>query len=256
MEKLLNFKEVFGPQTAYPYFQHQQMHPFRYASQRFEIVNAGWCADASLLVYINDPDFVAKTWKDRAGLEAECVGFDRTGPHGTQYVVAHNMDFILVSFRGTEIKEKEDILTDAKWIPVDSGQGGDVHQGFKDALDSVWDGLLHSLQKLQSGRTVWFTGHSLGAGLATLAADRYAPTQGLYTFGSPRVGDESFKKDFHVNAYRFVNNNDIVTRVPPPGLYSHVGRLLYIDSQGIIHDNPKWERNRTGSLPRYLIASH
>ena len=87
------------------------------------------------------------------------------------------------------------------------------------------------------------TGHSLGAALATLAADRYGNVQGLYTYGSPRVGDRNFKEDFNVNAYRFVNNSDIVTKVPPAGTYLHVGELKYIDSEGTIHDNTnRWER--------------
>ena len=34
-----------------------------------------------------------------------------------------------------------------------------------------------------------------------------------------------------------MNNNDIVTRVPPPWLYQHVGDLKHIDSQGLIHED-------------------
>jgi hypothetical protein len=87
------------------------------------------------------------------------------------------------------------------------------------------------------------TGHSLGAALATLAADRYGNIQGVYTYGSPRVGDRAFMEDFHVNAYRFVNNSDIVTKVPSAGLYCHVGELKYIDGEGLIHDNThRWAR--------------
>ena len=91
-------------------------------------------------------------------------------------------------------------------------------------------------------RKIWITGHSLGAALATLAADRYRNVKGLYTYGSPRVGDKDFKKNFRMNTYRFVNNNDIVTKVPPAGMYRHVGELRHIDGDGVIRDktNP-WE---------------
>jgi hypothetical protein len=57
------------------------------------------------------------------------------------------------------------------------------------------------------------------------------------------VGNVDFADDFHISAYRFVNNDDIVARVPPPILYKHVGDLRYIDSSGIVHDNSsRWER--------------
>ena len=123
------------------------------------------------------------------------------------------------------------------FLPVEWDQGGKVHKGFKKALDEVWNELSDYLIKEQQDRKIWITGHSLGATLATLAADRYAKVQGLYTFGSPRVGDIDFKNDFLANSYRFVNNNDIVTTVPPGDLYPHVGELRYIDPDGCIHDN-------------------
>lgn len=47
-----------------------------------------------------------------------------------------------------------------------------------------------------------------------------------------------FKNGFKVKTYRFVNNNDLVTRVPPAGLYQHVGDLKHIDGQGCIHEYP------------------
>ena len=87
------------------------------------------------------------------------------------------------------------------------------------------------------------TGHSLGAALATPAAGRYGNVQGLYTYGSPRVGDQDFKDDFNLNTYRFVNNNDIANKVPPASMYLHLGEPKYIDSEGTIHDHTnRWER--------------
>ncbi|MCX5893209.1 MAG: lipase family protein, partial [Deltaproteobacteria bacterium] len=92
-----------------------------------------------------------------------------------------------------------------------------MHRGFQAALDEVWERLHDYLEgKENARRTVWFTGHSLGAALATLAASRYGKVRGLYTFGSPRVGDLDFKQAFLVPTYRFVNHDDLVTRVPPP----------------------------------------
>ena len=76
-------------------------------------------------------------------------------------------------------------------ILTESGQGGKVHRGFKHALAEVWEekGLFEYIKSRDtSNRTIWFTGHSLGAALATLAANRYGKAQGLYTFGSPAWG--------------------------------------------------------------------
>jgi hypothetical protein len=78
--------------------------------------------------------------------------------------------------------------------------------------------------------TVTVTGHSLGASLATLfALDMTANTKlavTLYTRASPRVGDLTFHNLFnHVvpNAYRVANRMDVVTQLPPPLFYFHVG---------------------------------
>ena len=116
--------------------------------------------------------------------------------------------------------------------------GGRVHRGFKDALDEVWFELLTYITHLDNkGCKIWMTGHSLGAALATLAADQYRNVQGIYTFGSPRVGDGDFKINYKVVAYRIINNSDIATRVPPPGRYKHVGNIKFIDGDGNIHDH-------------------
>jgi predicted lipase len=165
----------------------------------------------------------------------------------TQCYVANNDKFAIVAFRGSEIwKNREDfdlnaVVADLKtnidirlinWEP-----GGKVHRGFKKALDEVWLDLLPHIRKLHGkGCKIWTTGHSLGAALATLFADRYGHIQGVYTFGSPRVGNGDFKDQVNARIYRIVNNNDIVPRVPPRGVYVHVGKLKFIDHDGIIQD--------------------
>ena len=75
---------------------------------------------------------------------------------------------------------------------------------------------------------MFFTGHSLGAALATLAFRAYRDPMGrmraLYTFGSPRVGDALiFLLDLPPNDYRIVKDEDVMTHVPAPPLYGHVG---------------------------------
>jgi hypothetical protein len=121
----------------------------------------------------------------------------------------------------------------------DIGNGRKVHEGFVAALDVVFKEIKSLVSKVKQqfpDKQIWCTGHSLGAALATLAADRLSPdfkVQGLYTYGSPRVGNDNFVLSFPVsNTYRFVHHRDVVTMVPPPGLFSHVGRLRYLTVDG------------------------
>ena len=89
------------------------------------------------------------------------------------------------------------------------------------------------------------TGHSLGAALATVMASRIDAEE-LYTFGSPRVGTRSFINEMTADGithYRFVNNNDIVTRVPLALMgYKHHGELCYINHYGNIRKMTAWQR--------------
>jgi triacylglycerol lipase len=105
------------------------------------------------------------------------------------------------------------------------------------------------LSRGQHPPSLWITGHSLGAALATLAVAKLRmeddrPVNGLYTYGSPRVGDRIFARNFNqefVAAFRLVNNTDIVTRAPARiMLYSHVGHFLYLDEDKNLHDDIHW----------------
>jgi pimeloyl-ACP methyl ester carboxylesterase len=64
-------------------------------------------------------------------------------------------------------------------------QTGMVHLGFKKAFDVIHPQLDRVLARLSARRTLWYCGHSLGAALATLAADHHSGTRGVCTFGSP-----------------------------------------------------------------------
>jgi triacylglycerol lipase len=103
----------------------------------------------------------------------------------------------------------------------------------------LWLDLLPAILDQQSAaRSLWFTGHSLGAALATLAVarslERGLPVNGLYDYGSPRCGDRDFAIAFNAKfdqAYRFVYSHEVVTRVPLRLFgYRHVGDVKYIDS--------------------------
>ena len=251
----LSFDSLFAPNTRYAYFARASAHPFRADASRFRMVNAWWLAEASMLVYVRDQSFV--------GMQLASAGFGHVRffeRNGTQGFIAGNDACAIVCFRGTEIHEPQDIITDLRCWQVQSSGGGRVHAGFEAALDAVWDDMAAHLQAIrqQAGKRlkVWFTGHSLGAALATLAADRHGDAQGVYTFGSPRVGNADFRKSYTASTFRFVHNNDIVPMVPPPLHYQHVGQLKYIDSSGRIHDNPgTWYQLKNRLAGHFLYLS-
>eukprot|EP00904_Undaria_pinnatifida_P002284 jgi/Undpi1/12056/HiC_scaffold_4.g01754.m1 len=185
----------------------------------------------------------------------------------TEAYVAANEDVVLAVFRGTS--EAADWITNLEIIPrnVDDswsfeGDGGFVHMGFDDGVNTVWhgdDGMLSKIKALlaEEGkeRKLYVAGHSLGGALATIAGARLAfehdiKLAGIYTIGSPRVFDLQLAAKFddkmnHGTAlkdkyFRCRNNNDIVPRVVPPP-YAHVGTEVYLNRNGQIRRVTPWD---------------
>lgn len=240
------------PYLDHAYFGGYESHPFKADAASFDLANAWWLAEASTLAYADEA--FAVEWFKKAGLD-DVRFFDKGS---TQCFVASNREFALVAFRGSEVWRRRgkadigvvaaDFMTNADVWLTDWPKGGKVHRGFKNALDEVWDDLFTYLTALQrGGRKIWMTGHSLGAALATLAADRFGEVQGVYTFGSPRVGNRRFKENYSIRTYRFVNGSDIVTKIPPSGFYVHVGEPRFIDREGKIRFRP--DENVSGPPP-------
>jgi triacylglycerol lipase len=138
----------------------------------------------------------------------------------------------ILAFRGTEVN-RVDRATDLQAWPRAWAEGGRVHQGFAAALALVWDDLAPRLADAK-GRRI-YTGHSLGAALATLAASRQPP-DALYTYGSPRVGDDAFLQTLSsIESHRYTNCCDVICRLPMELLgYRHLGFALYVDREGAV----------------------
>jgi triacylglycerol lipase len=167
----------------------------------------------------------------------------------TQAILLADDEKILVAFRGSE-PVLADWITNAK-IRKTASPAGNVHRGFYAAFNQVWIDVEDAIEELRAGeipQSLWFTGHSLGGALATLATmackfnELPIVVNGLYTYGSPRVGSERFAANFNNvfrgQTFRIVNNNDVVTRVPPSNLdYSHVGQLKYFDHKGDLYSD-------------------
>jgi len=162
--------------------------------------------------------------------------FDHDGSQAFRFRNQHD---VVLACRGTEPTEWNDIQADANATMAVLGSLGKVHSGFNREVDDLWPMLEDALQ--DNEQPVWFCGHSLGGAMATICAYRCKQSsissnpQELHTFGSPRVGCRRYIRQTHLEHYRWVHNNDIVTRVPPTWLgYRHGGREIYLDRYGRI----------------------
>ena len=174
----------------------------------------------------------------------ESTYYERDGAQA--YIFANETD-VVVTCRGTEPNEWNDIRADANATSALAETVGKVHSGFKQEVDDLWPQLEEAL--VSNERTLWLTGHSLGGAMATISAGRCflshikSMPAGLFTYGSPRVGDKRYINYCDIKHIRWVNNNDIVTRVPPAWMgFRHGGREMYLDSQGKLRIVSGWGR--------------
>jgi triacylglycerol lipase len=188
-------------------------------------------AEISMLAYLPESE---------AGPVFAALGFDdvryleRDGAQA--YELGTEADLV-VACRGTEPNEWNDIRADANALTDLAEIAGRVHRGFKREVDDIWPELEQTLA--DDTRSLWFCGHSLGGAMATIIAGRckrsdIAKTpEEVVTFGSPRVGTKRYVQSAGLTHVRWVNNNDIVARVPPTWLrYRHTGSRMYLDRNG------------------------
>lgn len=187
--------------------------------------------------------------------------FENDGAEAYRFRNEHD---VVLACRGTEISQWNDIRADANAVMSVFGTLGNVHSGFNREVDDLWPMLEELLRGVR--QPVWFCGHSLGAAMATICAFRCTVSsitndpQELHTFGSPRVGCKRYVRHATLRHYRWVHNNDIVTRVPPVWMgYRHAGNEIYLDRfgrirklTGIFRSRDRW-RGLLGGLLKWKI---
>ena len=238
-----------------------ELKPYRTS---YHCGNAYWMARLARAVYSNrgeSPHPDEEAILDALQIDDErfvsVKGFDKNSAQAM--TVAHE-DFIGIAFRGTN--ELADWLDNINAFST-RRLFGSFHRGFYQSVMDVWEPIEAEVLAYQEvkRRPVWFTGHSLGGAMATVAAAIYIhddrPFSGVYTFGQPRCMDRETSRTFNMEAkgrfFRFQNNNDIVTRVPARLMgYSHVGNCIYISEDKELCDDPGfWFRfldRATGAL--------
>lgn len=167
---------------------------------------------------------------------------------GAQAYVFESATDRVIACRGTEPNEWNDVKADVNALTVLAETVGRVHRGFKREVDDLWP-MIEKQIAAKDRRKLWFTGHSLGGAMATICAGRCflshipANPERVVTFGAPRVGTKRYVQHVDLDITRWVNNNDVVARVPPTWMgYRHVGVRMYLDSQGRLRKLTKQQR--------------
>ena len=167
----------------------------------------------------------------------------RRGGHAPRDVpvgfTARRRDDVYLILRGT--------MTAREWIrdfrmglvPYLLPRYGRVHDGFMHIYSMIRPTVQETLALVDHGKRLFIAGHSLGGALSTLAlpdigARMERKAIWLYTYGSPRVGDNgfavAFNSDYRDRSFRILNTSDIVGSLPLPapimgivgGYFSHI----------------------------------
>jgi triacylglycerol lipase len=247
------------PGTPNNLFYPPERNEYNYFELPFDagnsLVRASWAADAAMLAYARFGETrmtgaELETCLASGGLQLRALIGDWNA-NGTQGFFAANNDIALLSFRGTEKDDPIDQIDDADLVLVPEPPAFCfVHQGFKRALDRVWaqvHPLVAAYRQTNPNAEICFTGHSLGAALATIAFSRVRDNNlSLITIGSPRVGNAAFRDRVLGNMnragiQRFMNENDAVTHIPLAAelFYCHVpSTCLRFDAAGVLSETP------------------
>lgn len=202
-------------------------------------------ARLSDLVYLDGPQ-----------LDLELQTFNLTGTlrsvgNDTQYIYAKGTEFDVLICRGTEGK-LADIRTDAQcpFVTWPAGSNCRAHQGFSTQANAILADLKAQSPQAGLQRPLWITGHSLGGALAILCAFQLSKSSGcklagVVTFGQPKVGDSVLAQALNQQLLplyrRYVNQRDIVPKLPPLPDYRHSGQLYYFDDLDQLQLNPpRW----------------
>ncbi len=228
---------LYYPEKLSLFTQDSNSFEIETQNKKFSLKNSWWFANLAHLAYFD---------KDKIKQKLKKIGFKFEtfyDINGTQAFIASSKKILVVSFRGTQIDEKKDLLTDIDIFLTTIKGDAQVHRGFVRGYNMVKNQIIQKLKTFQKkGYKLYFTGHSLGASLALLLATDVKPTA-VYTFGSPRMGDEKFVKLFeNIKVYRVVNGCDIVPSLPFTGeMFLHIGQMWFFNYEGKIFSEPSQE---------------
>lgn len=112
-----------------------------------------------------------------------------------------------------------------------------IHKGFVEQFEVIKDEVTEIIKKNRSKfDTIYFTGHSLGGALASVASHyckkEITPNKRVIhvSFGSPKVGNKEFAERYDELvdiSLRVQNGNDFLAKMPPDFFgYRHLGMVI------------------------------
>lgn len=174
------------------------------------------------------------------------------------YLVKHGMQYILV-FRGTS--DKQDILDDVRRFRIRTKDGWYIHRGFLERWRTIEANIVAMVASVAKGSlNLGFSGHSLGGALASLALIKnvsgkagicHSAACPTITFGQPKIGGVNVAKQLtELGAIRYVNQGDLVTKIPTIG-YEHGG--VEMDLPGWLEeDYSMWSIFKNHGIDSYI----
>jgi triacylglycerol lipase len=214
--------------------------------------------------------YVAYAFRDTATRELKRLGL--LGPRGclvwserkndAAFVVSNGRHAVIAA-RGSD--EPRDWLDNLN-VGLDQDAMGMVHGGTREALARVWDEIAGpGLELARKARHLWLTGHSRGALMSTVMAARLSEQgvriDGLYTFGSPRIGDPQFcaklESALKGRIHRVKTSGDWMAEMPPnpPYAHEHAGQLTELQD-GVPEPDGSTPRERESRLRQLLQESY
>lgn len=234
----MNFKAVFKPPQKHPELIVDMARLSRMAYSSPEYVDNMWkIAHKKQRIGVVEPDLeTIQVLKRVVSTPIFCnskIGDSQS--YAVYYQHQYSRKLVLVA-RGTS--SLKDAVCDAKLNLAHCNEFGTVqnlikvHSGFYEqfrALQPCFDSHVDPYMTDHKNQLIC-CGHSLGAGLCTIAslvyAIQYPKRVSYYGFGSPRVGNKEFSDlfDKHVlEAQRYKNSCDPVSKIPLAIGYHHIG---------------------------------
>jgi predicted lipase len=192
--------------------------------------------------------------------------------HGARAIQGYDIltKSIFIAFRGSSnIQNWLDNIQISKISPYNDSSI-QVEKGFYKSYQYLKSDLIINLQILSlryNTNLISVTGHSLGAGQATLFVfdivndyNNYYHVLHFYNFGSPRVGNDQFANFFTyfpIKPFRVTHYYDIVPHLPEEILgYHHISNEIWYDEPNINYVNCKDIVNEDDTCSNSCFPTH